>query len=207
MCYNNKMNKKIIDCIPSKTLREYLVSNSFEMSALQQATIALEYADKEDYVSLLEELIAGTNNEDEILLMSSAVEDLKNCNEYIGYISEETQRIYDEKFPHDDFPLYPFLEVCGLPVLFKKGDIVRAKYDSYDNFYYVGALPLLIANYCDFSDECYLCYDLSYPVRNEDDLLLAHAHIHICVAEQASRNDLTRKQRSIYKKIKALLSK
>ena len=51
------MNKKIIDCIPSKKLREYLVSNPFEMSALQQVTIALEYADGKDYVSLLEELI------------------------------------------------------------------------------------------------------------------------------------------------------
>ena len=209
MRYNNKMNKKTIDCIPSKTLREYLVSNHFEMSVLQQATIVLEYADENDYVSLLEILIEGTTNEDEILLLSSVVEDLKNCigNEYIEYISEETQKIYDEKFRHDGFPLYPFLEVCGLPVLFKKGDIVRAKYDSYDNFYYVGALPLLIANHCDFSDECYLCYNLSYPVMNEDDLVLAHEHIHICVAERASRNDLTRKQRSIYKKIKALLSK
>lgn len=204
MRYNYKMNKKIIDCIPSKTLREYLVSNPSEMSALQQATIALEYADEKDYVSLLEELIEGTNNEDEILLMSSAVNDFKHGNEYI---SEETQRIYDEKFPHDGFPLYPFLEVCGLPVLFKESDIVRAKYDSYDGFYYVGALPLLTANHCDFSDECYLCYNLSYPVRNEDDLGLAHEHIHICVAERASRNDLTIKQRNIYKKVKTLLSK
>ena len=33
------MNEKVIACIPSKTMREFLTVNPVEMSALQQATI------------------------------------------------------------------------------------------------------------------------------------------------------------------------
>ena len=182
------MNEKVIACIPSKTMREFLTAQPVEMSALQQATIVFEYADKNDSLRLFQILLEETNDEAEKQLLSSAVEDFQNGNDFY---SDKTLGIYHKNFPHEAFPLYPFLEVCGLPALFKQGDVIRRD----NEFYYVGFLPLLIIDHCDFSDECYLCYELSYPVKTEEDLVLSHAHIHLCEAERASQEDLTHKQK------------
>ena len=193
------MNEKVIACIPSKTMREFLTVNNFEMSALQQATIVFEYADKKDVLPLFQILLEETNDETEKLLLSSAIDDFQNGNDFY---SDKTQEIYDKNFPHEGFPLYPFLEVCGLPVLFKKGDVIRKG----SQFYYVGFFPLLRLGYCDFSDECYLCYPLSWPINTEEDLIYSHEHIHVCEAERASKEKLTRKQRNVYCRIRAILS-
>lgn len=192
------MNEKVIACIPSKTMREFLTVKSVEMSALQQATIVSEYADKKDRLSLFQILLEETNDEAEKMLLSSAIKDFQDGNDFY---SDTTQEIYDKNFPHYAFPLYPFVEVCGLPVLFKKGDVIRKG----SEFYYVGFLPLLILNHCDFSDECYLCYPLSWPIKTEEDLIYSHEHIHLCESERASKEKLTRKQRKIYCRIKKLL--
>ena len=192
------MNEKLIACIPSKAMREFLTAKPIKMSALQKATIVSEYADKKDILPLFQILLEETNDEAEKLLLSSAIKDFQDGNDFY---SDTTQEIYDKYFPHYAFPLYPFLEVCGLPVLFKQGDVIRRG----SEFYYVGSLPLLIIDHCDFSDECYLCYELSYPVKTEIDLGLAHAHIHLCEAEKASIKKLTPQQMKIYSRIKALL--
>ena len=193
------MNEKVIACIPSKAMREFLTATPIEMSVLQQATIVFEYAEKKNRIPLFQILLEETNDEAEKLLLSSAIKDFQDGNDFY---SDTTQEIYDKNFPHEGFPLYPFLEVCGLPALFKQGDVIRRG----SEFYYVGSLPLLRVNHCDFSDECYLCYELSYPVKSEDDLGLAHAHIHVCEAERASKEKLTHRQRNIYGRIRALLS-
>ncbi|MBQ6969194.1 MAG: hypothetical protein IJP85_02575, partial [Synergistaceae bacterium] len=91
-------------------MRKYLTTNPIDMSALQQATIIFEYAKKRKRVPLLESVLEETHNDSERLLLDSAIKDIQCGNEWI---SDETQKIYLEKFPHDDFPLYPFLEVCG----------------------------------------------------------------------------------------------
>ena len=52
--------------------------------------------------------------------------------------------------------------------------------------YYVGGVPLLIPGHCDFSDEDYLSYPLSSPVKTEEDLANIHEHINICEAERVS---------------------
>ena len=192
------MNEKVIACIPSKAMREFLTQNPIEMSALQQATIVSEYADEKDRVPLFQILLEETNDEAEKLLLSSAINDFQNGN---YFYSDTTREIYDKYFPHYAFPVYPFLEICGLPALFKRGDVIRKG----NEFYYVGFLPLFIIDHCDFSDECYLCYELSYPVKTEKDLGLAHAHIHLCEAERASIKKLTPQQMKIYSRIKALL--
>ena len=92
-------------------------------------------------------------------------------------------------------------------MLFKRGDVIRwhrnTRYDG--DFYYVGGLPLLIPGLCDFSDECYLCYSLSYPVTNEwDDLVYCHEHINVCEAERASIKKLTPREKCNYDKIQKL---
>lgn len=199
------MNEKVIACIPSKAMREFLTAKPIEMSVLQQATIVSEYADEKDRLPLFQILLEETSDESEKLLLSSAIKDIQDGNDFY---SDTTQEIYNKHFPHYAFPLYPFLEVCGLPVLFKRGDVIRRG----NKFYYVGSLPALITDpsdfmidHCDFSDECYLCYDLSYPVKTENDLGLAHEHIHLCEAERASIKKLTPQQMKIYSRIRTLL--
>ena len=49
--------------------------------------------------------------------------------------------------PKQLYELYPFLEICNLPTLFTKGDVIRKG----NEFYYVGFLPALIVRHCDFS--------------------------------------------------------
>ena len=68
------MNEKVIACIPSKAMREFLTQNPIETSALQQATIVFRYADIKDRLPLFQILLEETNDEAEKLLLSSAVE-------------------------------------------------------------------------------------------------------------------------------------
>ena len=49
--------------------------------------------------------------------------------------------------PKQLYELYSFLEICNLPALFKKGDVIRRS----NEFYYVDFLPVLIVRHCDFS--------------------------------------------------------
>ena len=205
------MNKEIIECIPSKTLRKYLAANPVEMSVLQQATIVYNYAKKKNRLPLFRQLLEETDNESEKLLLRSAV---KDCQEGIEYYSDETKEIYRKEFPYEQ-ARYPFRKVCDLPVLFKVGDVIRWNGkrgwpSKGDELYYVGGLPLLIPGFCDFSDEEYLSYSLSVPVKTEKylgyiDLGYIHEHIHICEAERASVKKLTPQQKCNYDKIKKIL--
>ena len=200
------MNVNVIDCIPSRTLRKYLEANPVEMSALRQATIVYNYAKKKNRLPLFRQLLEEADNEAEKLFLRSAV---KDAREGLEYYSDETEKIYDEKFPHDGPPCFPFYEVCGLPVLFKRGDVIRwhkkhGWHKKGNKLFYVGFLPFLIPGHCDFSDEDYLVFPLSLPVETEDELMNIHGHIHICEAERASIKMLTPQQKSIYHKIKMI---
>ncbi|MBQ7069262.1 MAG: hypothetical protein IJM82_08865 [Synergistaceae bacterium] len=197
------MNNDVINCIPSKTMREYLTANPIDLNVLQEATIVLEYAKKEDYLLLFESLLEKAKTESERLLLASYVEDLRRDESGEGHYSDATLEIYEKEFPHDGFPLYPFLEVCGLPVLFREGDVIR-QHGKGNTLYYVGFLPSLPVNHCDFSDECYLCYPLLYPMKTEEDLINSHGHIHLCEAEKASKAKLTPIQKNIYGIIRKL---
>ena len=172
----------------------------------QQATIVYNYAEKKNRLPLFRQLLEETDNEAEKLLLRSAV---KDCQEGVEYYSDETQKIYDEKFPHEGFPWYPFLEVCNLPVLFKRGDVIRRHrkhgwHGRGNELYYVGGVPLLIPGHCDFSDEQYLSYPLSLPVKTEEELVNSHRHIHICDAERVSIKKLTPQQKNIYHKVRII---
>lgn len=159
---------------------------------------------------MYESLLKRAKTESERLLLASYVEDLRHDESGEGYYSDETQEIYEKEFPHEGPPYYPFLEVCHLPVLFRKGDVIRWHCRWHNRkghmLYYVGFVPLLSVNHCDFSDECYLCYPLSYSTKTEEDLIYSHEHIHLCEAERASKAKLTPIQKNIYGRIRALLS-
>lgn len=197
------INENVIACIPSKTMREFLRNNPIEMSALQQATIVYNYAKKKNRLLLFRQLLEETDDDAEKLFLSSAIKDVQNG---VEYYSDETMEIYDKKFPHKGFfPGFPFLEICGLPALFREGDVIRW-HGKGNTLYYVGGLPLLIPGHCDFTDECYLSYSLSYPVKNDYDLLLVHEHINLCEAERASIKKLTPQQKNIYHRVRTILN-
>ena len=63
----------------------------------------------------------------------------------------------------------------------------------------------MIPGLCDFSDEQYLSYPLSSPVKTEEDLGGVHEHINVCEAERASVKKLTPQQKCNYDKIKKIL--
>ena len=178
------MNHDVISCIPSKSLRVFLKSHPCELSILQQATIISVYADDKAKPEMFRRLIEQSESDNEKLLLSTELSD-----------PESSCEIYRQKFPHKGFPVYPFLEVCNLPVLFRPADIIRRK----NMFYYVGSVPYLPEGLCDFSDECYLCYSLSETLsrncRNYDELVHTHYHISVCEADSASSSKLNPEQK------------
>lgn len=166
------MNNDIISVIPSKAMRESLTENPIELSILQEATIIFHYASEKDKPAMFQRLIERSSSEDERLLLSAGT-----SGDY-----DAQENIYCQRFPHDGFPLFPFLEVCYLPVLFKLSNVIRCK----NELYYVGGIPYLREGFCDFTDECYLCYPLSLSYRNYNDLCYGHEHIHVCESERVS---------------------
>ena len=199
------MEREIVDCIPSSALREYLRVHPVELSVMQEATIASEYARRKKRISLFRKLAGRTDSEAEKLLLNTAVADLERNSGVEGGYMKATCEVYEKNFPHEGFPIFPFLEVCNLPVLFRPGDIIT----SHSRFalgtvYCVGSVPVLREGMCDFSDECYLCYPVSFPVRTQDDLALSHVHINICEADRVSTDTLTRKQRKNLRRIREL---
>ncbi len=189
------MNPDAINCIPSKTLRVYLKCHHHTLSILQQATIIYSYADDTTKPDMFRRLIAQSDSENERLLLSAELSD-----------PEAACEIYRHHFPHKGFPLYPFLEVCNLPVLFRPSDIIRQQ----NTLYYVGSVPHLHEGLCDFSDECYMCYSLSEALTRNcthySDLVHVHYHIGVCEADRADYNRLNsahKKAANIIRKILA----
>lgn len=190
------MIKEIIRCIPSETMRAYLIEHPMELSALQQATIVSEYASKKQKLDFFERLLEVTDIDREHLLLETAIKDIKKY----GYPNKRTNKIYDKYFLQEGAPSFPFLEICNLPVLFEKGDIICDR----GEVFCVTAVPKLNSN-SDFTDECYLCYSLTNKIEVEDGLFSAHAHIHVCLAEVISFEELSEEQKMVKESIVHLL--
>ena len=186
----------IIECVPSKDLRRHLIDHPIKLTVLQQATIVSEYAAKKHKVELLKQLAEKAETDSALTLLNTAIAEIKKT----GYTGEASNRIYALLFPHNGFPLYPFLEVCDLPVLFKQGELIRFR----KHHYYVAGTPVS-TEYSDFTDECYYCYDLSVRIQNGEDLFSAHEHIHVCEAEAASAEDLNASEQKTFANVKRLL--
>jgi hypothetical protein len=188
--------ESFLDCIPSKDLKEFLNKHPISLTILQKATIVSEFGSKRQKIKRLRQLAETTENDSERILLSTAIEEIAKT----GYPGETTNRIYKSLFPHEGFPLYPFLEVCNLPVLFHKNDLVTFR----KHHYFVADYPCITDN-DDFTDECYLCYDLSARIESEEDMFSAHDQIHVCEAETASDKDLSKKEQRTLVKVKRIL--
>lgn len=201
------MNHEVIECIPSSELRDYIRNHNVEFSVMQEATIVSEYAKRKKQIALFRMLKDKTESRAEKLLLSTAIMDLKHNSDMEGEYMKAACEVYREYFPHEGFPLFPFLEICNLPVLFKSGDVIRHT-RTYE-LYCVGTVPYLETGRCDFTDESYTCYPVSCPVREQHDLALTHGHINVCEADKpskASLDMLTRKQKKNLRRIRELIA-
>lgn len=205
---NHEVNQEIIECIPSFALRDYIRGHDVKLSVMQEATIVSVFAKRKKQITLFRMLKDKTESRAEKLLLSTAIMDLKQHINMESEYMKATCEVYRQYFPHEGFPLYPFLEICSLPVLFKSGDVIR--YTRSYELYCVGIGPgILEAGQYDFSDECYLCYPVSWPVRDQHDLALTHEHINVCEADKpskASLDMLTRKQKKNLRRIRELIA-
>lgn len=161
---------------------------------MQQATIIMEYASDEDKITALLTLAKETGDEAEKLLFEIAAQEIREQ----GFDGSKSEAVYTQYFSGTENPKYPFIEVCNLPILFKKGDVIK----NGERIFLVACTPKKQYLY-DFSDECYLCYLLTDEIKTYDDLVCFHDHIHVCDAE--SCEVLSEEQKRIVENIKRLL--
>lgn len=159
---------------------------------MQAATVASEcMEDKEALANYFEKLYKETDDAYEEELLRSAIRDLRKN----GCIGEKTNALY-RKDPARFFPIFPFLEVCHLPTLFKPGDVIVCEYRDGPLYACVDGMPYLSTGACDFSDECYYCHDIDCICSKQKlEEGFAHYHIHLCSADPFNEDKLTAKQR------------
>ncbi|HQQ40333.1 MAG TPA: hypothetical protein PLR57_02400 [Clostridia bacterium] len=178
--------------IPSKALAGYLSKNIPDWSIMQTATNIIEHCEKVASLALIEQLISVTEEETDRTLLRAALKDLQE----FGYIDEETNRIYRERFSEEVFPRYPFLEKCYLPVLFRIGDVISfLNYFKETTYACIEDLPEL-GDDEDYTGECYYCHDLdcSDPEKVYCDGS-AHLHVPLGVADAVDERAISDRQR------------
>lgn len=188
----NELIAEVIPQIPSKALAGYLSKNIPDWSVMQTATIIMEHCEKAASLALIEQLINVAEEEADRTLLRAALKDLQE----FGYIDEETNRIYRERFSEEVFPRYPFLEKCYLPVLFRIGDVVSfLNYFKETTYACIEDLPDLRRE-DDYTGECYYCYDLncSDPEKAYCDGS-AHLHVPLGVADAVDERAISDRQR------------
>lgn len=190
---------KIANDIPSTKLKQYLIYNSTNLSVMQWATIASENTQRTKLAEVFQKLSKLTHDAYEQKLLLAAVSDLQKD----GYIGEHAQAVFDEKRQENLPPYFPFLEICRLPILFQRGDVIVDKCTG--DIACVESAPLL-NSYSDFTDECYYCHSLDckiteHALRDGN----AHLHIHVCDADSCDINTLSAEQFENWKNVKELL--
>ena len=188
-----EMIAEVIPCIPSSALRGYFDKHFPEWTVMQTATIVQENCGQEEIILLFSKLATVAEEEADRILLLSATDEISQ----FGYVDEKTNRLYRSRFEGKAFPLYPFLEKCYLPVLFRIGDVISFRnYYSEVTFACIEALPWL-DDETDFTGECYYCHDLSCmdPQAAYIDGS-AHLHVSLCEADSAEEPQLTERQRT-----------
>ena len=127
-------------------MKQYLINNPLELSAIQWATIASENMERLKLSEVFQELSKITHDAYEQKLLLAAVNDLQKD----GYIGDQAQEVFNEGRKDNLPPYFPFLEICHLPILFRCGDVIVDKRTG--DKAYVESPPLL-NEYSDFTDE------------------------------------------------------
>ena len=196
----------IINHIPSKEIRKYLLKHKKKISIMQYATLVENYY-KGNMVAILEALRDFSDNEYEKELFTIAMKDYRKYKR----LEKRTMDYFNKNDPRDKKPMCPFEEFIYLPTLF----------NEYDLALLLGENPKIVVigrnfnfdendvednlNY-DFSDLSYLAYDLDTKFEiKEENLINIHVHAHYCELERFDKSKLNDEQLLKYEKIVALL--
>ena len=189
----------VINHIPSKEIRKYLLKHKKKISIMQYATLVGNYY-KGNMVAILEGLKDFSDNEYEKELFTIAMKDYRKYKR----IEKRTIDFYEQNDPREKKPMCPFEEFIYLPTLFKEYDLALL----------LGEQPKIVMigrsikfdendtednkNY-DFSDLSYMAYDLDTAFEiNEENLVNIHVHAHYCELEKIEKPNLTSKQLENY---------
>lgn len=190
----------IINSILSERLKNFLLNTPPKLSVIQWATTALENMERSKLSEAFQELSKLTHDAYEQKLLLAAVSDLQKD----GYIGDQAQAVFDERQKDNPPPYFPFLEICHLPILFQRGDVIVDKRTG--DIACVEGIPLLNA-YSDFTDECYYCHSLNCEIT---DWALregnAHLHIHVCDADYCESSLMTSAQKKNLNIIRVFLN-
>ena len=190
----------ILNEIPSVLLREHLIENLPQWALLQWASIAAIIMRPKAQATLFAKMLSYAETDYEEVLLQAAIQDISND----GYVAQLSQSVFDEVHTGNKPPFFPFLERCYLPILLKKGDLAKTRRGSKTEAYLVWSTPENLPACSDLTDECYYCYTLSCGVP--EDLEFIHAHVHICVADACSEDELSEAQMAALKGIRLKLT-
>ena len=185
----------IINHIPSKEIRKYLLKHKKKISIMQYATLVENYY-KGNMVAILEGLKDFSDNEYEKELFTIAMKDYRKYKR----IERRTIDFYEQNDPREKKPMCPFEEFIYLPTLFKEYDLALL----------LGEQPKIVMigrsikfdendtednkNY-DFSDSSYMAYDLDTTFEiSEENLVNIHVHAHYCELERFDKSKLNDEQ-------------
>lgn len=186
--------------VPSKKIKQYIAEHKDLFGIMHLATLANKYIGSRK-AECFEALVSQASNPFEKNLLELAARDFATKKR----TSEETNAFYEINDPRGaNKPVAPFLEVCPLPILLKKGDIVRYKAGRKTKHAVIGGVPE--SGSCrDFSDQAYLAYKLDGIPDGKDLLLGEHIHLHICEVNKTQSRMLTEEEMANYQRIVANL--
>lgn len=198
---NHKSIEKIIDAIPSKTLKE----------AYKKDLKNGKYPNwsNDDLISLGLEIYNSFGQ------LNDCLWKLKNLFDGDIFLSDDIKRIISKIRDDDDVMTLSLDKYVDLKVLFKGGDLIRFK--RKDGYYYG-----MVANYdwedtkrrileslgegsplkrkdgigYDISDAQYTCFDLDNDAPNDEESAYAcHFHVSVLMAESAKEDELCNMQK------------
>ena len=189
----------ILNQIPSILLRDHLKENQPQWTLPQWASVASMVMRPKMLAKLFTRMLPYAETYYEKSLLQAAIQDISN----VGHVGKHAESVFDAAHPGDKPPFFPFLERCSLPILLKKGDLVKTHRGSKTDAVLIWSTPEILPACSDLTDECYYCYSLDCGVP--DDLFYIHEHIHICVADACSESELSEEQRVVLSAIRQKL--
>ena len=189
----------ILSQIHSALLREHLKENQPQWTLLQWASVASMVMRPKMLAKLFTRMLPYAETYYEKSLLQAAIHDISD----IGHVGKHAESVFDAAHPGDKPPFFPFLEQCSLPILLKKGDLVKIHRGSKTDAFLICSTPDSLPACSDLTDECYYCYSLDCGVP--DDLFYIHEHVHICVADACSESELSEEQRVVLSAIRQKL--
>lgn len=180
----------ILQHIYSVYICGYLRKRKDELTLFQWATIVLKFWEGKK-VAIFEGLKELSTSEYEEKLLTIALKDLRKY----GYIFDRTIKFYNINDPRGkDKPNVPFDEIINLPIIYKKGDILRFKKNDND-YFLILSVPTIIK---EMSIDNYYYHCAKIDKYNHFD---CNVNLNICVVNKIDENTLSDDTKKVIKSI------